>query len=118
MQSAGKGQAAQIDGYDVGRLPRRNHANLIPPQCLRAAERGGLKLLLQPALVAVILWLFFPTSRAWAAVALLMAGMPTAINVTAFAKKYEACVAPVAAATLLSSLLVIVSSPVLLVVLR
>jgi malonate transporter len=78
----------------------------------------GLKLLLQPALVALLLWLVFPVSRAWAAVAILMAGMPTAVNVSIFAKKYEACVAPVAAATLLTSLLVVVSSPLLLVIVR
>jgi predicted permease len=78
----------------------------------------GLKLLLQPALVALLLWLIFPVSRGWAAVAVVMAGMPTAVNVSIFAKKYEAYVAPVAAATLLTSLLVMVSAPLLLVFLR
>lgn len=74
----------------------------------------GLKLVLQPLLAWLLVVQVFHVNGLWGGVAVLTAGLPTAVNVSIFANRYEACVAPVAAATLLSSVLAMPSLAVLL----
>jgi predicted permease len=77
----------------------------------------ALKLLVQPALAALLLTYVFPVSPLWRAVAVITAGLPTGITVTTFAYRYQACIASVAAATLLSTLLAVATLAVMLAVL-
>ena len=73
-----------------------------------------LKLVVQPALVALLLVYVFPVSPLWRAVAVLTAGLPVGITVTTFAYRYQACIPSVAAATLLSTVLAVGTLTVLL----
>jgi predicted permease len=73
-----------------------------------------LKLLVQPALLALLLIYVFPVSPLWLAVAILTAGLPTGITVTTFAYRYQACIPSVAAATLLSTVLAVGTLTVML----
>jgi predicted permease len=77
----------------------------------------GLKLCLHPLLAWLVLSRVFHIQGLWAAVAVITAGSPIGVNVSVFAQKYQAGIAPVAAATLLSSVLGVVSLSVLLVLL-
>ncbi|TVQ36284.1 MAG: AEC family transporter [Spirochaetaceae bacterium] len=60
------------------------------------------KLMLHPLLVWLLVWLL-RLPAAWAAVAVVTAALPTGINASVFARKYDASVAQVATATLLST---------------
>lgn len=86
-------------------------ASLAQYRLSRYTQEAGvlvvLKLLVQPALVALLLTYVFPVSPLWRAVAVITAGLPTGITVTTFAYRYQACIASVAAATLLSTLLAV-----------
>jgi predicted permease len=69
----------------------------------------GLKLVAHPLLAWLTAWYVFRLSGVWAAVAVVTAGLPIGVNVSVFANRYEACVPTVAAATLLSTVLAVVS---------
>lgn len=77
----------------------------------------GLKMLVQPLLVAILAFGIFHIDPLWAAVAVMMAAMPVGINTYIFAQKYQACVAPVSSAIVLSTLLAVFTLSALLVVL-
>lgn len=73
------------------------------------------KMVVHPALVALLAYRVFTLPPLWAAVAVFTAALPTGINASVFARKYDAAVAPVVTATLLTTLLSIVTLSVLLV---
>lgn len=84
------------------------------------AEAGtmfAMKLFLHPALVAVLAILVFRLPPLWSAVAITTAALPIGVNVTIFAHKYEASVAPVVTATLVSTGVSIVTLTIVLLVL-
>lgn len=62
-----------------------------------------LKLLVHPALVAALAIFVFELPPLWSAVAITTAALPIGVNVSVFAYKYEASVAPVVTATLVST---------------
>lgn len=74
----------------------------------------GLKMVLQPLLVALLVFGVFRLEPLWAAVAVMAAGMPIGVNATIFAHKYQVGIAPLSTAILLSTLLAVVSESVLL----
>ena len=74
----------------------------------------GLKMVLQPLLVALLVFGVFRLDPLWAAVAVMAAGMPIGVNATILAHKYQVGVAPLSTAILLSTLLAVVSESVLL----
>ena len=76
-----------------------------------------LKLLVHPALVAVLALLVFRLPPLWSAVAITTASLPIGVNVTIFAHKYEASIAPVVTATLVSTGVSIATLTVVLIML-
>jgi malonate transporter len=68
----------------------------------------GLKLVVHPLLAWLAVRLFGLTGI-WATVAIVTAGMPIGVNVSVFANRYNACVPAVAAATLLSTVLALLT---------
>jgi len=74
----------------------------------------GLKLLLMPALVALLAFVVFDLQPLWAAVAVMNAGMPLGINVYMFAQKYEAGIETISTAILLSTSLSVVTISLML----
>lgn len=76
------------------------------------------KLVVHPVLVWLMAVPVLRLDPSWAAVAVLTAALPVGINVTVFARRYDAAVAPVVSATLLSTLLAMASLSVLLAQLR
>jgi len=77
----------------------------------------GMKLLVHPLLVWVLGRFVFDLSPLWTGVAVLTAALPTGVNVSVFAAKYNASVAPVVTGTLVSTLVSIITLSVLLFVL-
>ncbi len=75
-----------------------------------------LKMVVHPTLVWLLSAYVFQLQPLWIAVAVTTAALPTGINASVFARKYAAAVAPVATATLLSTVLAVVSTSVLLAV--
>ena len=67
----------------------------------------GLKIIIQPVLVWMLAFVVFEIDPLWGTVAVMAAGMPVGINAYMFAQKYEVCIAPMATAVLLSTLLAI-----------
>ncbi len=65
----------------------------------------GLKIVLQPILVWILAFVIFDLDPLWGMVAVVAAGMPVGINAYMFSQKYDLCVAPMATAVLLSTLL-------------
>jgi malonate transporter len=81
------------------------------------AEAGtivGLKMILQPLLVWVMVFLVFHLDPLWGSVAVLGAGMPIGINTYLFAQLYQANTKTLSTAILLSSIFAIFSQTVLL----
>lgn len=74
------------------------------------------KMVVHPLAVWFMATLVFDLPPLWTAVAVVTAALPTGINASVFARKYEAAVAPVVTATLLSTVLSIVTVSVLLAV--
>ncbi|MCB9077556.1 MAG: AEC family transporter [Anaerolineaceae bacterium] len=74
----------------------------------------GLKMVLQPLLVWVLAFLVFHIDPLWGVVAVMAAGMPIGVNAYLFAVEYQAGVATLSTAILLSTLLAVVSQSVLL----
>jgi malonate transporter and related proteins len=81
------------------------------------AEAGTLvllKMVVHPLLVWLPARFIFDLPPLWITVAVLTAALPTGVNASVFARRYDASVAPVATATLVSTLLSVVSTSVLL----
>ena len=76
----------------------------------------GLKLLLMPMLVAIMVFIVFQLDPLWSAAAVMTAGMPVGINAYMFSQKYQASIATVSTAILLSTILAIISQSVLLAI--
>lgn len=74
----------------------------------------GLKMVLQPLLVWLLAFVVFHLAPLWGTVAVITAALPVGINASMFAHKYDACIAPVASATIISTLLSIGSLTLLL----
>jgi malonate transporter and related proteins len=73
-----------------------------------------LKMVVHPLLVWLPARFIFDLPPLWITVAVLTAALPTGVNASVFARRYDASVAPVATATLVSTLLSVVSTSVLL----
>jgi predicted permease len=69
----------------------------------------ALKLIAHPLLAGLAALYVFRLSGVWAAVAIVTAGLPIGINVSVFANRYQACVPAIASATLLSTVLALLS---------
>lgn len=78
----------------------------------------GLKLLLMPMLVAFMAIIVFKLDPLWSAVAIMTAGMPVGINAYMFSQKYQAGIATVSTAILISTILAAISQSMLLVIFR
>ncbi|HNB52488.1 MAG TPA: AEC family transporter [Anaerolineales bacterium] len=76
----------------------------------------GLKMVVHPLLVAVMALAVFHLDPLWAAVAVMMAGMPVGVNSFIFAQKYQAGIAVTSTAILISTLLAVVSQSLLLAI--
>ena len=76
----------------------------------------GLKMLVQPLLVWLLAFVVFQIDPLWGAVAVMMAAMPVGINVYMFAKKYQACLAPVSSAIVISTTLAFFTQSILLAI--
>ncbi|MBN1119532.1 MAG: AEC family transporter [Anaerolineae bacterium] len=74
----------------------------------------GMKMILFPALVWVLVFPVFHLDPLWGTVAVMVAGMPLGVNVSMFAQKYGYCVSTLSAATVLSTVVAMVSQPLLL----
>jgi len=74
----------------------------------------GLKMILLPLLVWLLAFFVFRLTPLWATVAVVTASLPVGINVSIFAHEYEACIAPVATATVISTVISIGSLTLLL----
>jgi len=78
----------------------------------------GLKLLVLPALMWVMMTRLFPVDPLWARTAVLLSAMPVGISVYVFSKRYQSCETAAAAAIVLSSLGGILSISVLTALLQ
>lgn len=76
----------------------------------------GLKMIVQPALVAVLAFGVFQLDPLWGAVAVMVAGMPIGVNAYIMAEKYETGIATLSTAVLLSTLFAVVSQTILLAI--
>lgn len=74
-----------------------------------------IKLLVHPLLVWVAATVIFDLPPLWKGIAVITASLPTGINATVFAGKYNAAMAPVATTTLLSTAVAAITLSVLLV---
>jgi predicted permease len=77
----------------------------------------AMKLVVHPLVVWVMAAFVFELPPLWSAVAVVTASLPTGINASVFAAKYDAAMAPVATSVLVSTALSVVSLSVLLVLL-
>ncbi len=69
----------------------------------------GVKLLLHPVLVFLLLSLFGPFDQIWINTAVLMAALPPALNVFVFARQYDAWVEQASSAVLVGTLVSVVT---------
>lgn len=74
-------------------------------QIKQASALVFLKLILLPLLVYLFAIQVFQLPNPWGAVAVMAAALPCGVNAAVFANKYDAAVAPVGSAVILSSLL-------------
>jgi predicted permease len=77
-----------------------------------ALESGtmiGLKLVVHPLLTALLALVVFDVEPLWATVAVLMAALPVGANVFVLAQRYDVYVQRVSAATLLTTVLAVVT---------
>ncbi len=97
--------------FAMGASLRRYHiAGALGP----ALGMVGMKLLIHPALVAVLVLFVFHVPPLWAKTAILAASLPTGINVYLFATRYGVAEAESASAILLSNLFSVVTVGVVL----
>lgn len=76
----------------------------------------GLKILLQPFLVWLLAFVVFQIDPLWGAVAVMMAAMPVGVNAYIFAQRYQACLAPVSSAIVISTTATIITQSILLAI--
>lgn len=76
----------------------------------------GLKLLLMPLLVAFMTIIVFQLDPLWSAAAIMTAGMPVGINVYMFSQQYQAGIATISTAILLSTILAVASQSIMLLI--
>lgn len=76
----------------------------------------GVKMVVQPLLVAILAFGVFQLDPLWGAVAVLVAGMPIGVNAYIMAEKYEVGVATLSTAVLLTTLFAIVSLSIMLAI--
>ena len=76
----------------------------------------GLKMVVQPLLVALLAFGVFRLDPLWGAVAVMAAGMPVGVNAYIMAQKYETGVATLSTAVLLTTLFAVVSQSVFLAI--
>jgi malonate transporter len=69
----------------------------------------GIKLLLHPVLVFLLLSLFGPFDRIWVDTAVLMAALPPALNVFVFARQYDVWIEQASSAVLVGALVSVVT---------
>jgi predicted permease len=79
-----------------------------------AAMIVALKLVVHPLAVWVLATLVFDVPPLWAKVVILLAALPVGVNVYVFATRYDAGQAESAAAILISSILSVVTLPIIL----
>lgn len=77
----------------------------ISGQLNQASVIIALKIFLQPLLVYLLVVVLFDLPQPWAGVAVIAAGLPAGVNSAVFANKYDAVVAPIGTAVLLSTLI-------------
>lgn len=77
----------------------------------------GLKMVLQPLLVWILVFRVFEIEPLWGTVAVMAAGMPVGINAYMFAQKYQTGIAVLSTAVLLSTILAIFSQSLWLLLL-
>jgi predicted permease len=77
----------------------------------------GLKMVLQPLLVWILVFQVFEIEPLWGTVAVMAAGMPVGINAYMFAQKYQTGIAVLSTAVLLSTILAIFSQSLWLLLL-
>lgn len=80
-------------------------AYTITGQASRAFTIVGLKMFVAPFLVYLLVTYVFDLPELWASVAVVTGALPVGVNSAVFANKYNAAVAPVGSAVLLSTLL-------------
>ncbi len=86
----------------------------ISGQLSQAVVIIGLKQIMQPLLVYLLVFQLFELPQLWGAVAVIASAMPIGVNVAVFANKYDSAVAPIGTAVLLSTLMSIGTISVLL----
>jgi predicted permease len=74
----------------------------------------GFKMVLQPALVAVLAFGVFDLEPLWGAVAVMTAALPVGINAFIFAEQYKSGVAFISSAILISTVLAVITESILL----
>jgi malonate transporter len=77
----------------------------------------GLKLVVQPVLVWILVFQVFEMDPLWSTVAVMAAGMPVGINAYMFAQNYQASIAVLSTAVLISTILAIFSQSLWLLLL-
>jgi predicted permease len=77
----------------------------------------GLKMVLQPILVWVLVFHVFEIDPLWGTVAVMAAGMPVGVNAYMFAQKYQAGIEVLSTAVLLSTIFAIFSQSIWLLLL-
>jgi predicted permease len=74
----------------------------------------ALKLIVQPLFVWLLAFVIFQIDPLWGAVAVMMAAMPVGINAYIFAQRYQACLAPISSAIVISTTATIITQSILL----
>jgi malonate transporter and related proteins len=77
-----------------------------------------IKLLLHPALAFVCVWFFVSAETSWLQVAIMMAALPTAGNAFILARKYNAYIAGSGAAVIVTTVVSVITIPVLVFMLQ
>ena len=102
LQNAAAPSALFALGVTVALRPLKKMPWEIPPL-------AGVKLILHPVLVFLLLSLFGPFDQAWVDTAVLMAALPPALNVFVFARQYDAWVEQSSSAVLIGTLMSVVT---------
>jgi malonate transporter len=102
LQNAAAPCALFALGVTVALRPLKKMPWEVPPL-------AGVKLLLHPVLVFLLLSLFGPFDQIWVDTAVLMAALPPALNVFVFARQYDAWVEQASSAVLIGTLVSVVT---------
>jgi malonate transporter and related proteins len=102
LQNAAAPCALFALGVTVALRPLKKMPWEVPPL-------AGVKLLLHPVLVFLLLSLFGPFDQIWVDTAVLMAALPPALNVFVFARQYDSWVEQASSAVLIGTLVSVVT---------